>query len=39
MLIHIREDLIPFAVFAIGSVMLVVIALIHGFGLDRIVAH
>jgi len=39
MLIHIREDLIPFAVFAIGGVMLVVITVIHGFGLDRIVAH
>jgi len=39
MLIHIPERLVPFAVFGIGGVMLVLIMLVHGFGLDQIVAR
>jgi ion channel len=38
-LIQIREDLIPFAVLGIGGVMLVIIMIVHGFGIDRIVAR
>ena len=37
MLTHIPDDLVPFAIFGVGGVMLIIIMLIHGFGLDRIV--
>ncbi len=39
MLMQIREDLIPFAVLLIGGTMLVIITLIHGYGLDTIVGR
>jgi hypothetical protein len=39
MLTHIPERMIPFAVFGIGGAMLVVIMLIHGFGLDQIIGR
>lgn len=37
--IQVRDDVIPVEVLSLGAVMLVVITLIHGAGLDRIVAH
>jgi hypothetical protein len=39
MLMQVREDLIPFAVVVLGGTMLVIIVLLHGFGLDRVVAQ
>lgn len=38
-LIQVRDDVIPVEVISLGALMLVVITLIHGAGLDRIVAH
>lgn len=35
---EIRDDVIPFGVIALGAVMLLIITIIHGAGLDRIVA-
>lgn len=37
MLIRIPEELVPLAIFGIGGLMLVIITIIHGLGLDRIV--
>ena len=39
MLMRIPDDLIPFAVIGLGAAMLVVIIIIHGYGIDRIVAR
>lgn len=38
-LLQLRDDAIPFEVIGLGAVMLVIITLIHGAGLDRIVSH
>jgi hypothetical protein len=38
-LMQIPEDFIPFAVVGIGGAMLVIIMIIHGFGIDRIVVR
>ncbi len=38
-LLRIHEGLVPLAIIAIGGTMLVVIMVLHGYGLDRIVAR
>ncbi len=38
-LAQLRDDAIPFEVIGLGAIMLVIITLIHGAGLDRIVSH
>lgn len=37
-LLQMRDDVIPFEVIGLGAIMLVIITLIHGAGLDRIVS-
>jgi hypothetical protein len=39
MLMRIPDDLLPFAVIALGGIVLVIITIIHGFGLDLIVGR
>jgi hypothetical protein len=36
---HVSDDLIPLAVLVLGAVMLVIITVLHGFGIDRIIAR
>jgi hypothetical protein len=38
-LMRIPDEVVPFAVIGIGGVMLVLLMLFHGFGLDRIVSR
>ena len=39
MLMHIGGDMIPFAIVLLGGTMLVIITILHGFGLDLIVVR
>lgn len=39
MLMRISEDLVPFAIVILGGIMLVVITILHGTGLDAIVSR
>jgi len=39
LLMRIPDDLVPLSVIAVGGVMLVIITIIHGFGLDLIVGR
>lgn len=38
-LMRIPDEFVPFAVFGLGGIMLVILMLLHGFGLDRIVTR